>query len=189
MPASRSTAPAWPGPRHLTGDVEVGQCPECTIKELGICAATGPFRHVGSSCPLSTGSRQAANGQRATKDGVKHARDNRPEYERLTWRHLRLVHDIDSHLRPRRRFHLRSRRTGLRFPRCWHSFLTIDMHPGSSLASRRLSRPAIAFNSIRRFMLPGDKFFSIQDVIRKRETSDNGSVNPSVTTYGYQTPS
>jgi FPC/CPF motif-containing protein YcgG len=70
-----------------------------------------------------------------------------------------------------------------------HAFFIVGVHPGASRASRRFVRPAIAFNSLMQFMLLGDKFFSMQDAIRKRESTNNGSVNPSFTTYEYQMPS
>ncbi|MFC9250381.1 guanitoxin biosynthesis heme-dependent pre-guanitoxin N-hydroxylase GntA [Amycolatopsis thailandensis] len=112
------------------------------------------------------------------------------EYERLLWRHLQLIHDIDS-----RTYGLDEGATSdpnepnFGFHVAGHSFFVVGMHPGSSRASRRFSRPAIAFNSLMQFMLLGDKFFSMQDAIRKRETTNNGSVNPSFTTYEYQMPS
>ncbi|WP_020500113.1 guanitoxin biosynthesis heme-dependent pre-guanitoxin N-hydroxylase GntA [Sciscionella marina] len=112
------------------------------------------------------------------------------EFERLLWRHLQLMHDIDS-----RSYGLDDGATSdpnephFGFHVAGHAFFLVGMHPGSSRASRRFVRPAIAFNSLMQFMLLGEKFFSMQDAIRKRETNNNGSVNPSFTTYEYEMPS
>lgn len=111
------------------------------------------------------------------------------EHERLLWRHLQLIHDIDSLTHgldenttsdpsaPNFGFHVGG-----------HAFFIIGLHPGSSRASRRFRLPALAFNSIAQFAAMGEKFFSMQGAIRKREVTNNGSVNPSYSTYEYQMP-
>lgn len=110
-------------------------------------------------------------------------------YEELIWQHLQLMHDIDSQAfgldtgassdpdRPNFGFHAGG-----------HAFFVVGMHPGSSRASRRFSTSAIAFNSLAQFMLLGEKFYSMQDAIRRREETNNGSVNPSFTVYEYEQP-
>ncbi|MGD3108873.1 guanitoxin biosynthesis heme-dependent pre-guanitoxin N-hydroxylase GntA [Streptomyces sp. YGL11-2] len=110
-------------------------------------------------------------------------------HEELLWRHLQFMHDTDVETygldpgstsdptRPNFGFHVGG-----------HAFFLVGMHPGASRASRRFSVPAIAFNSLTQFMLLGEKFYSMQDAIRRREVANNGSVNPSFTEYDYEQP-
>ncbi|MEW1658523.1 guanitoxin biosynthesis heme-dependent pre-guanitoxin N-hydroxylase GntA [Streptomyces sp. NPDC093707] len=112
-----------------------------------------------------------------------------PGYEEALWRHLQLMHDLDSDEhgleegytsdpgRPEFGFHV----GGM-------SFFLVGMHPGASRASRRSPAPAVAFNSLTQFMMLGEKFYSIQDAIRRREVRNNGSVNPSFVAYEYEQP-
>ncbi|MFE1776737.1 guanitoxin biosynthesis heme-dependent pre-guanitoxin N-hydroxylase GntA [Streptomyces sp. NPDC059008] len=110
-------------------------------------------------------------------------------YEGLIWQHLQLMHDIDS-----RTYGLDAGassdpdRANFGFHTGGHAFFVVGMHPGSSRASRRFSASAIAFNSLAQFMLLGEKFYSMQDAIRRREERRNGSVNPSFTVYEYAQP-
>ncbi|WP_310728644.1 guanitoxin biosynthesis heme-dependent pre-guanitoxin N-hydroxylase GntA [Streptomyces sp. N2A] len=110
-------------------------------------------------------------------------------YEGLLWRHLQLMHDLDS-----RTFGLDKgassdpRTPNFGFHTGGHAFFVVGMHPGASRASRRFSTSAIAFNSLAQFMLLGEKFYSMQGAIRRRETTNNGSVNPSFTVYEYEQP-
>ncbi|MCK7627403.1 YqcI/YcgG family protein [Streptomyces sp. RS10V-4] len=111
-------------------------------------------------------------------------------FEEVLWRHLQLMHDIDSRdhgvetgstsdpTQPHFGFHV----GGM-------SFFLVGMHPGASRASRRAPVPAIAFNSLAQFMMLGEKFYSLQDAIRRREVRVNGSVNPSFVAYEYEQPS
>ncbi|MFK0295846.1 guanitoxin biosynthesis heme-dependent pre-guanitoxin N-hydroxylase GntA [Streptomyces sp. NPDC090442] len=110
-------------------------------------------------------------------------------YEQTLWRHLQHIHDLDSRdhgtetgytsdpTRPEFGFHV----GGM-------SFFLVGMHPGASRASRRFPVPAVAFNSLTQFVLLGEKFYSMQDAIRRREVHNNGSVNPSFVTYEYEQP-
>ncbi|SEE28189.1 hypothetical protein SAMN05428945_7033 [Streptomyces sp. 2224.1] len=110
-------------------------------------------------------------------------------YEELIWRHLQLMHDLDSQTfgldtgassdpdRPNFGFHAGG-----------HAFFVVGMHPGSSRASRRFTTSAIAFNSLAQFMFLGENFYSMQDAIRRREAKNNGSVNPSFIEYEYEQP-
>ncbi|SDN23021.1 guanitoxin biosynthesis heme-dependent pre-guanitoxin N-hydroxylase GntA [Allokutzneria albata] len=111
------------------------------------------------------------------------------EFERTLWRHLQLVHDIDSPdhgvqpgasadpTQPNFGFHVGG-----------HAFFVAAMHPGSSRASRRFPRPALAITSNQQFMALGEKFVSLQERIRAREMANNGSINPSFTHYEYAQP-
>ncbi|RJQ77852.1 guanitoxin biosynthesis heme-dependent pre-guanitoxin N-hydroxylase GntA [Amycolatopsis panacis] len=125
----------------------------------------------------------------ATFETPREVLDER-EHERLVWRHLQLMHDIDS-----RTYGIETGATSdpeepnFGFHVAGHAFFVAGMHPGASRASRRFQRPAMAFNSLTQFMLLGEKFFTMQDAIRKREQVTNGSVNPSFTTYEYRKPS
>ncbi|MGW1378857.1 guanitoxin biosynthesis heme-dependent pre-guanitoxin N-hydroxylase GntA [Streptomyces sp. NPDC002446] len=110
-------------------------------------------------------------------------------YEGLMWQHLQLMHDLDSRV-----FGLDAGassdpgRADFGFHAGGHAFFVVGMHPGSSRASRRSSMPAIVFNSLAQFVLLGEKFFSMQEAIRRREERNNGSVNPSFTVYEYEQP-
>ncbi|BDM70334.1 hypothetical protein HEK616_38210 [Streptomyces nigrescens] len=110
-------------------------------------------------------------------------------YEGLIWQHLQLMHDIDS-----RTFGLDDgassdpRTPNFGFHTGGHAFFVVGMHPGASRASRRFSTSAIAFNSLAQFVLLGEKFYSMQGAIRRREAKNNGSVNPSFTVYEYEQP-
>ena len=111
------------------------------------------------------------------------------EFEGLIWRHLQVMHDIDclEHgLFPGASSDPREPNFG--FHAGSHPFFVVGLHPGSSRASRRFGRPAVAFNSNVQFALLGEKFFSMQDAIRKREMENNGSVNPSFAHYEYRQP-
>ncbi|MER7156739.1 guanitoxin biosynthesis heme-dependent pre-guanitoxin N-hydroxylase GntA [Streptomyces lydicus] len=110
-------------------------------------------------------------------------------YEGLIWQHLQLMHDLDS-----RSFGLDKGATSdpalpnFGFHTGGHAFFVVGMHPGASRASRRFSASAIAFNSLAQFVLLGEKFYSMQGAIRRRESKNNGSVNPSFTVYEYEQP-
>ncbi|MEU9123155.1 guanitoxin biosynthesis heme-dependent pre-guanitoxin N-hydroxylase GntA [Streptomyces sp. NPDC048506] len=110
-------------------------------------------------------------------------------FEERIWQHLQLMHDIDS------RTHGLDRgassdpgQPNFGFHTGGHAFFVVGMHPGSSRASRRFAVPAIAFNSLAQFVLMGEKFYSMQGAIRRREAKNNGSVNPSFTRYEYEQP-
>ncbi|REK91414.1 hypothetical protein DY245_04635 [Streptomyces inhibens] len=110
-------------------------------------------------------------------------------HEELIWQHLQFMHDIDS-----RTYGLERGATSdptqpnFGFHAGGHAFFIVGMHPGSSRASRRFVKPAIAFNSLAQFMLLGEKFYSMQGAIRRREVTNNGSVNPSFVDYEYEQP-
>ncbi|QIS14229.1 guanitoxin biosynthesis heme-dependent pre-guanitoxin N-hydroxylase GntA [Nocardia arthritidis] len=112
-----------------------------------------------------------------------------PEFERLLWQHLQLVHDIDiQEHTPDTRFSSDPAEATFGFPTAGHAFFVVGLHPGSSRASRRFTRIAAAFNSNVQFVLMGETFDRMQEKIRGREVTNNGSVNPSFTTYEYTQP-
>ncbi|MEU7145748.1 guanitoxin biosynthesis heme-dependent pre-guanitoxin N-hydroxylase GntA [Nocardia sp. NPDC046473] len=111
------------------------------------------------------------------------------EFEQLLWQHLQLVHDIDSKENaPDTRFASDPGQSTFGFQTAGHAFFVVGLHPGASRASRRFTRIAAAFNSNVQFVLMGDSFTRMQEKIRGREVTNNGSVNPSFTTYEYTQP-
>ncbi|WP_086821324.1 guanitoxin biosynthesis heme-dependent pre-guanitoxin N-hydroxylase GntA [Allokutzneria sp. NRRL B-24872] len=111
------------------------------------------------------------------------------EFERVLWRHLQLVHDLDS--REHGVQHGASsdpEQSNFGFHVGGHAFFVAGMHPGSSRATRRLCLPALAITANEQFMALGEKFLSLQGRIRAREVTNNGSVNPSFARYEYEQP-
>ncbi|MCP3799362.1 YqcI/YcgG family protein [Allokutzneria sp. A3M-2-11 16] len=110
-------------------------------------------------------------------------------FERTVWRHLQLVHDIDSRTYgPQPGASSDPTQQNFGFHVGAHAFFVAALHPGSSRATRRFSRPALAITSNQQFMALGEKFVSLQERIRAREVANNGSVNPSFTHYEYAQP-
>lgn len=62
------------------------------------------------------------------------------------------------------------------------SFFVVGLHPHSSRIARRFSRPALIFNLRRQFdsLRAANRFDHLKEVIRKREISLQGDVNPMV---------
>ncbi|GAA3998265.1 hypothetical protein GCM10022247_18040 [Allokutzneria multivorans] len=117
------------------------------------------------------------------------ARMDEHEFERVLWRHLQLVHDLDSREHGvQQGASSDPEESNFGFHVGGHAFFVAGMHPGSSRATRRFSLPALAITANEQFMALGEKFLSLQERIRAREVTNNGSVNPSFTRYEYERP-
>jgi FPC/CPF motif-containing protein YcgG len=66
------------------------------------------------------------------------------------------------------------------------SFFIIGLHPGSSRASRRFQYPALVFNPHQQFeqLKETPKYSQLKKVVRKRDVTVSGSVNPMLEDFG-----
>lgn len=66
------------------------------------------------------------------------------------------------------------------------AFFIIGMHPGSSRAARRFMYPVLVFNPHAQFeaLKQKNKYDTIRDITRKRDTVYSGSVNPMMDDFG-----
>jgi uncharacterized protein len=66
------------------------------------------------------------------------------------------------------------------------AFFIIGLHPASSRVSRRFKYPVLAFNPHAQFQLlrEGDHYESMKAVVRKRDITYSGSVNPMLDDFG-----
>lgn len=66
------------------------------------------------------------------------------------------------------------------------AFFIIGMHPGSSRAARRFMYPVLVFNPHAQFeeLKRKNKYDTIRNITRKRDTAYSGSVNPMLDDFG-----
>lgn len=66
------------------------------------------------------------------------------------------------------------------------AFFIIGMHPGSSRSARRFMYPVLVFNPHAQFevLKQKNKYDTIRDITRKRDTVYSGSVNPMLNDFG-----
>lgn len=66
------------------------------------------------------------------------------------------------------------------------SFFIIGLHPGSSRVSRRFEYPALVFNPHQQFeqLRATEKYGQLKKVVRKRDVTVSGSVNPMLEDFG-----
>jgi FPC/CPF motif-containing protein YcgG len=109
------------------------------------------------------------------------------EFEQAMWERLQALHDLDAKTcewdgsvscdpaSPDFSFSLRGK-----------AFFVIGLHPNSSRRSRRYWRPALVFNLHEQFetLRRQGRYDRMRDVIRKRDASFCGSMNPALRNFG-----
>jgi uncharacterized protein len=109
------------------------------------------------------------------------------EFERLLWKQLQQLHDLDRQFfawdasvssdPASDRFSFSIRGRGL---------FVVGLHPHASRLSRRAPVPMLVFNLHEQFedLRTSGKYGSMQKVIRKRDEALQGSINPTLASFG-----
>lgn len=108
-----------------------------------------------------------------------------PEFERLLWRQLELLHEAD-----RQPWDPRVSddpdNPHFAFSVGGTAFFVVGLHPGASRIARRTPLPTLVFNLHEQFeeLRASDRFERMRDTIRRRDTQLQGSLNPMVADHG-----
>jgi FPC/CPF motif-containing protein YcgG len=109
------------------------------------------------------------------------------EWERMLWAQLQSLHELD-------REHFGWDATvssdpddrGFSFSLAEQSFFVVGLHPASSRRARRFTYPTLVFNPHDQFerLRERGKFERMQQTIRERDLSLQGSLNPNLSNFG-----
>lgn len=108
-------------------------------------------------------------------------------FEARLWQQLRALHDVD-----RAYFDWDPgvasdpSDPSFAFSVASHGFFVVGMHPAASRISRRFAFPTLVFNSHHQFddLKASGHFAKIKEIVRERECSLEGSLNPNLADYG-----
>jgi FPC/CPF motif-containing protein YcgG len=110
------------------------------------------------------------------------------EFERLLWRKLQSLHDIDISKEIGWSKDCESLPQSPKFSMsiAGYSFFIIGTHSNSSRSARKFKYPAMVFNSHAQFEIlrKNGKYEKLQKIIRQKELEINGSINPMVKNFG-----
>ena len=113
--------------------------------------------------------------------------DAESSFERALWNQLTRLHELD------REHHAWDPRVSsdpadptFSYSFASTGFFVVGLHPGSSRAARRFAWPTLVFNAHEQFVALRSKgqFVRLQERIRSRELSLDGSLNPNLADYG-----
>ncbi|MQA85037.1 MAG: YqcI/YcgG family protein [Streptosporangiales bacterium] len=116
-------------------------------------------------------------------------RSDEVTFERLLWRQLQLLHDIDSRwFGWHRDFSPFPEAENFGFCVSGWPFFVVGMHDGASRLSRRFAYPTLVFNSHEQFELLFElgTFQRLRAETRRRELALQGSINPNLVHYPSQ---
>lgn len=108
-------------------------------------------------------------------------------FEARLWKQLELLHGLDNrHFAWDDSVSSDPAAGDFAFSFAGSAFFIVGMHPGSSRASRRFARPAMAFNAHRQFrrLRENGHFERVQSQVRARELALQGSLNPNLAEFG-----
>lgn len=110
------------------------------------------------------------------------------DYERLLWRFLQRVHDVDRQRGHRWAPDAESDPDHPRFSLsvAAHPFFVIGLHSGASRVARRFEVPVLVFNSHRQFerLRSDGRYAKMQAATRARDRALQGSINPNLADFG-----
>lgn len=107
------------------------------------------------------------------------------QFERLLWRQLQEIHDIDG-APPDPAVSSDPTHPNFAFSVAGTAFFVIGLHPAASRPARRSPRPMLIFNPHEQFdmLRAAGRFERMRDTIRRRDADAHGSVNPMVSDHG-----
>lgn len=109
-------------------------------------------------------------------------------YERLLWRFLQRLHDVDRQRGHRWAPDAESDPDHPRFSLsvASHPFFVIGLHSGASRVARRFEVPVLVFNSHRQFerLRSDGRYAKMQAATRARDRALQGSINPNLADFG-----
>jgi FPC/CPF motif-containing protein YcgG len=107
------------------------------------------------------------------------------EFERLLWRQLQEIHDIDG-APPDPAVSSDPAHPNFAFSVAGTAFFVIGLHPAASRPARRSPRPMLIFNPHEQFdmLRAAGRYERMRDTIRRRDADANGTVNPMVADHG-----
>jgi FPC/CPF motif-containing protein YcgG len=118
---------------------------------------------------------------------VKPAVADEREWERMLWAQLQSLHELDrEHFGWDATVSSDPEDRGFSFSLAEQSFFVVGLHPGSSRRARRFAYPTLVFNPHDQFerLRARGKFERMQQTIRARDLSLQGSLNPNLSNFG-----
>ncbi|RYF99664.1 MAG: YqcI/YcgG family protein [Chitinophagaceae bacterium] len=109
------------------------------------------------------------------------------QFDRFMWRRLQALHELDKQNYPYdHRVDPDPSSKDFSFSLKEEAYFIIGMHPGSARPARRFKTPALVFNPHAQFekLRTEHRYEKIQQVIRKRDLSFSGSLNPMLSDFG-----
>lgn len=109
------------------------------------------------------------------------------EFDHFMWQRLQALHELDKqHYNYDHRVDPDPSSKDFSFSLKEEAYFIIGMHPGSTRPARRFKWPALVFNPHAQFekLRNENKYEKMQTVIRKRDLSFSGSVNPMLSDFG-----
>jgi FPC/CPF motif-containing protein YcgG len=109
------------------------------------------------------------------------------EWEELLWAQLQSLHELDrKHFSWDQTVSSDADDQGFSFSMAEHSFFVVGLHPASSRRARRFSYPTLVFNPHQQFerLRERGQFERMQQTIRARDLSLQGSLNPNLSNFG-----
>lgn len=108
-------------------------------------------------------------------------------FDALLWKRLQALSNMDAaNYSYDQRVDADPASTNFSFSIKEEAFFIIGMHPGSSRAARRFQYPVLVFNPHAQFeeLKRKNKYDTIRNITRKRDTAYSGSVNPMLDDFG-----
>lgn len=109
------------------------------------------------------------------------------QFDRFMWQRLQALHELDKqHFPYDHRVDPDPASKDFSFSLKEEAYFIIGMHPGSARPARRFDWPALVFNPHAQFekLRIEHKYEKMQQVIRKRDLSFSGSINPMLSDFG-----
>lgn len=110
------------------------------------------------------------------------------EFEKLLWQTLQSLHDIDAEKNVAWSRQCDSSPESPHFSMsvAGQAYFIVGLHPRASREARQMPFPVMVFNSHEQFeaLRESGKFQKMQTVIRKRDESVHGNINPMLDNYG-----
>lgn len=110
------------------------------------------------------------------------------EFEKALWNRLQCLHNLDAVAGSSWADQTSSDPASPHFSVSLggEAFFVIGLHPGASRPARRFGFPALVFNSHAQFerLREDGRFETMKQIIRQRECSATGSINPMLNDYG-----
>lgn len=106
-------------------------------------------------------------------------------FEKLLWKHLRLLHDLDKLNQWDSAFSTDPRSSHFSFSVLSKGFFIVGLHPTSSRWSRRFAWPTLIFNAQEQFesLKAKGTYEKMETINRHRDEVLQGSINPNITDF------
>lgn len=112
--------------------------------------------------------------------------DDELAFERLLWRQLQLLHDVDPHHDWDSGASADPADPAFSFSFAGRALFVVGMHPASSRLSRRFRWPTLMFNPRAQFdrLKTEGRFERLRTKVRERDVALQGSLNPNLADFG-----